>query len=89
MVAWFQRELRGQNPELETGLAGFKQWVCSQQAAQKLWYVVRGAGPVCPALSEASAMLGSAAGEGGDNGQSPVKKGPLFRFEYSESDWKN
>lgn len=48
MVNWFQKELRGVNPAISLAdQPGFHQWICAQEQAQKLQYVVRARGPVC------------------------------------------
>lgn len=48
MVAWFQKELRGLNPTVSLAdQPGFHEWVCAQEQAKKVHYVVRARGPIC------------------------------------------
>lgn len=48
MISWFNKELRNCNPGMALAdEPGFKSWACVNQAAKKLWYVVRARGQIC------------------------------------------
>jgi len=56
MVAWFQKELRQQKRQASLAdQPGFTEWVCANEEAMRLTYVVRGRGQICPGGKPAAA----------------------------------
>lgn len=81
MVAWFQKELRGLNPTVSLAdQPGFHEWVCAQEAAKKLHYVVRARGPVCSGWVPQEGLLNLESGSlmVEDDG---AKRTPVFHLE--------
>lgn len=80
MVAWFMKELRGLNPGVSLAdQPGFHQWVCSNEQAKKLQYVVRARGPICGSVPDGTFQLESGTMQPEDD----VKRTPLFHLDSS------
>lgn len=81
MVAWFQKELRGLNPTVSLAdQPGFHEWVCAQEAAKKLHYVVRARGPICSGWVPQEGLLNLESGSlmVEDDG---AKRTPVFHLD--------